>query len=53
MELSYCGQCRMCVRLNEPVLPIQAKNEKVESRLKKARKESALLRCTNKQAMLK
>lgn len=27
MELSYCGQCRMCVHLNEPVLPIQAKEK--------------------------
>lgn len=26
-EWSYCGQCRMCVRLNEFVLPIQARKK--------------------------
>lgn len=50
---SYCGQCRMCVRLNELALPIQAKNKKKKADFKKVRKGSARLRCTNKQAMLK
>lgn len=39
MELSYCGQCRMRVRLNERVLPIQAKNEKKSGKqIKKSEK---------------
>lgn len=35
IELSYCGRCRMCAHLNEPVLPIQAKEKEADWKIEK------------------
>lgn len=43
----------MCVRLNESVLPSQAKKKKKNEQIEKLRQEPSLLHCSNKQAMLK
>lgn len=53
MPSSYCGQCRMCVRLNEFFLPIQAKRGANKERESEKKGKMSPSDSTITQAMLK